>query len=323
MYDFVERASCPACRSLHTRQLFEAPFNSPVVGGLISRFYARDSELIGHVTYRLDKCLVCELVFQHYIGGRAFMEELYTNWVVGTNEPDTQFETYRRDIECKMLSRDAHEILTAAAFLQKPVSALKTLDYGMGWALWARIASHLGCDSYGSDLSVPRMDFAKRHGVKVLIDAELGGHRFDFINTEQVMEHLPRPLETVEALAGSLRPGGILKISVPLGDHASDAVRELRAAKSVDDWKNFMPVHPLEHINTFRRHSVRVMGAKAGLVEVRPNWLTRYAPYRTPGTWSLRKPRALMKELIRPYYQYHNSLNLYVWLRKPIVSAVS
>ena len=42
--------------------------------------------------------------------------------------------------------------------------------------------------------------------------------RFDFINTEQVFEHISEPLETLKELKTLLKPGGIIKISVPTAD---------------------------------------------------------------------------------------------------------
>ena len=46
---------------------------------------------------------------------------------------------------------------------------------------------------------------------------QLPDNNFDFIGTEQVVEHLSFPRETVMTLKNSLADGGILKISVPDG----------------------------------------------------------------------------------------------------------
>src|SRR5690349_7663374 len=104
-------------------------------------------------------------------------------------------------------SRDAHGIISAAAFLQKRPADLLTLDHGMGWAMWARVARTLGCRSHGTELSFTRAQFAREHGIDVLPTDAAPEGQFDFINTDQVMEHLPQVRPTVERLAGALRPG--------------------------------------------------------------------------------------------------------------------
>lgn len=316
MTQFVTRDACPACRSPRTVTRFEAPFASDVVGELIRNFYQRDPAVLGDAVYQLDECEDCGAVFQRMVGDDAFLGELYTDWVRHTDQPDTQIATYRRAIRNVRQSRDAHELMTIAAYLGRPLSALKTLDYGMGWALWARTAEQLGCQSFGSDLSQPRMEFAAGHGVRTIADAEISEHRFDFINTEQVMEHVPDPAGLTELLAGALAPGGVLKISVPAGDDADALIAEVRAARKAEDWQNYMPIHPLEHINTFRRSSLRAMTARCGLREVRPSLAQRYAFLRHAGAISPRAPRLALKELARPVYQYSNRRNLYAWFRR-------
>jgi 2-polyprenyl-3-methyl-5-hydroxy-6-metoxy-1,4-benzoquinol methylase len=255
------------------------------------------------------------LVFQHHIGGPELLSDLYTHWVHEPQDPEAEIDTYRDEIGNIPQSRDAHEIMAAAAFLRLPLKGLKTLDYGMGWALWARIAAHLGCASYGSDLAEPRMEFARRHGVAAIDDEEIGRHKFHFINTEQVFEHVPEPLALLRRLGRSLEPGGIVKISIPSGENADVQIAALNAGTYKGDYASIVPVQPLEHVNCFARHSVAVMAEEAGMEIVRPNLLQSYAFLRYPGTLAVSRPRKTLKELVRPWYQYRNPANIYVWLR--------
>lgn len=59
---------------------------------------------------------------------------------------------------------------------------------------------------------------------------EIPQHQFDFINTEQVFEHIPKPLETLRYLKKALKTNGVLKISVPT---ANDIEQRLE----IMDWK--------------------------------------------------------------------------------------
>jgi len=165
------------------------------------------------------------------------------------------------------------------------------------------------------------MAYARRHGVSTLSLEEVGDDRFHFINTEQVFEHLTDPLAVGQALAKSLRPGGILKISVPLAADAEAIAAQLRNDNASVDGERLMPVAPLEHINGFNYGAVAVFASKLGLEVVRPSLPTRYAFLTAPGAFSYREPVSIAKELIRPLWQDRNRRNLYVWLRKPATVA--
>lgn len=47
--------------------------------------------------------------------------------------------------------------------------------------------------------------------------ADLESESFDFINSEQVFEHLVEPRQALASLSRALRCGGLLRISVPNG----------------------------------------------------------------------------------------------------------
>jgi len=58
------------------------------------------------------------------------------------------------------------------------------------------MAAAFGCQASGPELTRKQADHARRAGVAVLTIDELPDARFDFINTEQVFEHLVDPRET-------------------------------------------------------------------------------------------------------------------------------
>jgi SAM-dependent methyltransferase len=138
------------------------------------------------------------------------------------------------------------------------------------------MAKAFGCGAYGSELSKDRIAYAQSNGLKVVEWDELPMHQFNLINTEQVFEHIPNPLETLRHLKKALAPGGLIKISVPT---ANDIQRRLK----IMDWKakkttknSLNPVAPLEHINFYRRNSIIKMAGIAGLEEVLIPLKTQY-----------------------------------------------
>jgi SAM-dependent methyltransferase len=187
----------------------------------------------------------------------------------------------------------------------------------MGWAMWARVAQLLGCKSYGTELSLPRVHYARKCGVEVLQLDSLPPERFDFVNTEQVMEHLPDFRTAADRLARSLRPGGILKISVPSADGIERTLWKLQHGRALTD-AEFVPIQPLEHVNSFTARSLFKFSAGLGLKQVRPTLRQRYSFLGRTGALSLRRPKNALKELARPFYTFSNRRNLYVWLQRPV-----
>lgn len=315
-YSFERRERCPACSERAHETVYSSAFSAGSIGVFIREYYHADPDWLREAPYELQRCGNCGLVFQHYVGGSELLSDLYTHWVEEPQDPEADIATYREEIRNVPLSRDAHEIMAVASYLGVSLESLKTLDYGMGWALWARIAARLGCDSYGSDLAVPRMEFAERHGVKTVEDQDIARVRFHFINTEQVFEHVPEPLQLLRRLSSALQPGGILKISVPSGDRVEELLSDLKEGRYGGDYPTIIPVQPLEHVNCFTRGSIAVMAEKAGVEIIRPSLFHGYAFLRRRGTIRLSRPKKALKELIRPWYQYRNPSNIYVWLRK-------
>jgi SAM-dependent methyltransferase len=137
---------------------------------------------------------------------------------------------------------------------------------------------------------------------------------FDFINTEQLIEHVADPAAMVAELASRLRPGGVLKISVPSQMGVRSTLEGLkRGGKPV--YGKIMPIFPLEHVNCFSAEGLVALGAKLGLRQVKPSYMQRFAflTRRKSVDWS--SPKRAARELVRPFWQWRNPRNLYVWLQ--------
>jgi 2-polyprenyl-3-methyl-5-hydroxy-6-metoxy-1,4-benzoquinol methylase len=104
-------------------------------------------------------------------------------------------------------------------------------DFGMGHGRWALLAKGFECQSYGTELTDELIEHAKSNGINVISWDEIPQYSFDFINTEQVFEHISKPLQTLHHLKKSLKDEGILKISVP---PANDIDRRLK----IMDWES-------------------------------------------------------------------------------------
>jgi 2-polyprenyl-3-methyl-5-hydroxy-6-metoxy-1,4-benzoquinol methylase len=265
--------------------------------------------------YEVDRCTDCRLIFQRYVGGAALLSALYEDWLNSSYDPD-QDASYQDSVAHPARTRDGHELLAAAHTLRRPLSSLRVLDYGMGWGLWARIAHELGAHALGYDLSPTRRVYASRHGIEVVDVDALPNLAIDFINADQVLEHVSAPLETARLFAQTLRPGGIVKIAVPRADGIDRRLRlpEWSVAKSSRN--SLTAIHPLEHVNCFSARALTRLLEGAHLVPMRISLAAYSAFVLTPGGIP-RRPISLGKAFARPLYNTFSRSNLYAWFRKP------
>lgn len=307
---FDIRDSCPACGSTDTVARFDCRFDEPPIAPFLADYYGLDpSWLDGR--YRAEQCRSCASWFQAEVGNPALLERLYADWVFDVGDPMND-PLYAFDMAHPRQSRDGHEAMAAAAVLGLDLAGLRTLDYGMGWASWARVAAMLGCQSHGHDLAPDRMAFAAGHGIA----PHAPGNQYHFINAEQVFEHLPDPRGTIAMLAEALLPGGILKISLPSPRGLAEALAALTPGRGKADAGAIMPLHPLEHVNCFSRAGLSALGKSAGLAVHPPPVAASFAFLRHAGSLDPANPRKAAKELVRPFYQRLNPRNHLVWMRK-------
>ena len=278
--------------------MYRCPFTEPPIRDYLEDFYSPQGkvqfEYLEGATYFLNECETCGLIFQKEVPNDVLMGILYETWI----DPEKAFLSHQEQNGLHRCSSYAQEIMQIIAYLGKKPSSLYVLDFGMGWGQWAIMAKAFGCNSYGSELSEERRRCAQAGGIVVLSWDEIPQHQFDFINTEQVFEHLPDPLGTLMHLAKAVGPGGVLKISVPT---ANDIARRLR----IMDWRaprgtrnSLNAVAPLEHINCFRRKSLIKMAALAGMGEVFVPLLRQYQ-FATDWSGAMR----IAKNVLLPIYR--------------------
>lgn len=311
---FVEREACPACGSSHSHTLLIRPYNEGALRLFLTRYYSAAENLDAWLeggTYQLERCAACQLVFQRFVGSEPLLSALYDRWLNNTYYPGTP--AFLAQVGAPSRTRDGHELFAAAHALGRPVPRLRVLDYGMGWGLWAQIAKRLGAQVFGYDLSKRRREHARSKGISVVAPEAFAEVQADFINADQILEHVTEPLAVVSQLASAVRPGGIVKISVP---RARDIVRRLEEL----DWdapkgsrSSLHVVQPLEHVNCFDSRSLEALCGRVGLRRIAVPWAAYGAFARVPGAIPWADPRRLAKSLLRPAYHKLSSTKLYAW----------
>ena len=308
---FITRPCCPGCKSISHKTIYSCGFLESPVKEYIESFYSCQGgvefEYLKGNKFVLRECNDCGLIYQEEIPNEFLMGKLYEEWI----DPEIVFNQDLHNHGLDYYALYAQEIMVLIAYLNTKPGQLKYFDFGMGWGRWAIMAMAFGCDTYGSELSHTRLEFAKSRGIKVITWKEILDHQFDFINTEQVFEHIPEPLETLMYLKKALKSGGIIKISVPDG-------HDIKRRLSVLDWTapkysrySLNAVSQLEHINCFNRASMIEMADIAGLEIVN---LPLRIQYTHATNWKLIKPA--LKNILYPLYHDVLKRGTYIFFRQ-------
>lgn len=252
--NFLIRETCPGCHGGDQAILYRCEFTESPIREHVREYHLSDAE---GASYVLAECGRCSLIYQREVAGPDLMQRIYD---------DPRGQRPRRGPTLAQRYRHAYEVMRVTRYLELPPEEIKILDFGMGRGEWVLVARAFGCDAYGFDISERHSEFAAKNNVPVLGREELGEHRFDFINTEQVFEHLADPLDTLILLKGALKPGGMIKISVPNGRKFKRAIRRIDHL----DFGAIKPAQPLIHVNCFTRASLIGMAEAAEMREVFP-----------------------------------------------------
>jgi 2-polyprenyl-3-methyl-5-hydroxy-6-metoxy-1,4-benzoquinol methylase len=265
---FDSRSECPGCGSHQFTTIYQSPYDKDPLRNYLYNFYVPkgivEFEYLKNASYILCECEKCSMVFQRDIPNDSLMERLYGHWI----EPKSAFCRHQEQ-GIGIYLYYAQEIMRIISYFNRPSSSLSFFDFGMGWGSWALMAKAFGCDSYGSEVSAERIENARSNGIKIVTLEELPQQQFDFINTEQVLEHVPEPLKTLRHLKSSLKKDGIIKVSVPTANNIKARLKKM-------DWEaprgtkySLNPVAPLEHINFYTRKALVTMAAEAGMKEAK------------------------------------------------------
>ena len=303
------RIRCPACASKDFKTIYENRFDQPPLKDYLLDFYSQRAEFkyLEGASYILYECKNCGLIYQRDIPNKALMEKLYGQWIA----PIQALESHTQQMDLSDYAYNSQEILQIISYLRKKPSSLRFFDFGMGTGQWALMAKGFECQSYGTELATELIERAKSNGINVVTWDDIPQHSFDFINIEQVFEHISEPLKTLRHLNKSLKNNGLLKISVPPAYNIDRRLKVMDWKAPIDSSNSLNPVAPLEHINCFRRSSILKMAEEAGMHEV---FIPIKIQYRYTTDWNSIKKIA--KNIIRPIYRNILKKQNYIVLKK-------
>ena len=304
---FNLRERCPACESRNFYKITEIEYNDPKMLSYLSKSYRLDPSDFESIAegsyYRILQCQACSLLFQGYVPSESFLTVIYDDYIDPSNS-----------LLKKTLTKE-HSRLYQGDFalirklLGKASSDIRILDYAAGWGNWISLAYNSGFKTYALELSEHRKSHLASIGIQVVDESQLANLSMDFVNCDQIFEHLIDPIVVLKSIRKSLNENGLVRILVP---HSFFPDREVSLLdRSISNGFKIPDIlAPLEHLNYFEKKSLRALAHSAGfeLVEVS---LLKYISSSNYGGAGMKE---LLKTIIRPYYRRYFS-NI-VFLRK-------
>ena len=307
---FVKLNCCPVCKSKETKLVYSCNYLEPPIIDYLKSFYGSkgniDWENLRGSSYILNECFKCGLIYQEQIPNELFMKKIYNEYITPNISQINNTELlFKKNIAY------AQEIMITLNYFKTINRKLKLLDFGMGWGRWCSMAKAFGCDVYGTELSESRIKYAKSMGIKLIDRDEILNYKFDFINTEQVFEHISSPLETLKYLSNSLNQHGLIKISVPDGVNIKKRLKRLDWSARKGDKYSLNLVSPLEHINCFKRATLIKMADLAGLELAK---IPIFIQLAYTSNWN--GVKQIIKNIGKPFYRNLLKRGTYLFFKK-------
>lgn len=170
------------------------------------------------------------------------------------------FSDYERDEEWWKMNYE--ELLEKYLELQQGPTTKRLLDIGSGPGLFLKVAQDYDFSVLGIEPSEQAFRYStERYNCKVLnstieeLDASI--HKFDFIHSALVLEHIREPFEFVRKAHQMLENGGLFSVIVP-NDFSPIQGINLKLGKH--PWW----VSPFEHLNYFNKATIKRLFEKTG-----------------------------------------------------------
>lgn len=276
--DFTEALTCPVCRGDNTNDYLNSPYCESVVEEYLFGYYNLSGNLnrdayadtFRGIDYVLAECATCGALFQRNRPGPRLLEMVYDSWI-STQSSGRQAYSSMSLVDSQHYFSEALKLVATTLRLASipNLPELRVLDHGMGNGAFALALKACLVDVSGTEFAANRIAFGKENGIRMYeVSSPLPHGHFHLINTEQVMEHIPDPWETIRHLVESLAPGGILKISVPFNRWVEAGERKINWDAGRYARYSPMPLAPLEHLNYYSRRTFDTIAKEFGLRRV-------------------------------------------------------
>lgn len=255
--------TCPFCGGNEFVMLLEMDAQKALRGSYGNHMKKADKNIEG--VFPIVRCQDCAFVYSRHLLDAQYLHMIYEKVLSPSHDRNYAHSfTY-----LKAMTAIYHLLLFTLDEAAYKDRVVKVLDYGAGWGQFLEVAKNPRNEVYGFETSPERNNYMKSKGITVLESRQeiLDNAPYDIICCNQVIEHLPDPLDAVKFIGEILHADGSAWISAPF---YSDEVLTTRIAEynnfsSNSRWEEYpFTLNPFEHLNYFSPESFKKFIEKAG-----------------------------------------------------------
>ncbi len=257
------RTACPFCNNNQFKILYKKEYNSFDLKKFLNDYYKNPKihEILISEFYEIVECNKCKGLYQNTIPDEELSLFIYEE-LISSQQSFEKKVLY--PIQPKEYIFDAKII---EKLVRKKNNEINILEFGAGWGFWARFMKSKNFNIETVEISNSRSKYLEETKVHNYMSLKTIDKKYDLIFSNQVLEHIPFPLETIKELKTKLLNGGIMYHKFP-----SSFLFKKKLSKKYIPQKDC--AHPLEHINIFNKNCFNEMCKILGLKQINVNNLS-------------------------------------------------
>ena len=247
--DLVDRLECPLCRAGNAARLF--PVSPNIFLGsnaTIDDKQLDSSGLLGLPHIEIVECGACCFRFCGQTLSDYWTSIFWNDVYLPEESQSKIFKASKRRSNIAIWSKLSQFLLSGRI---ADGETINVLDFGSGWGDFLLTARAPGVRTVGVEISPPKVEFAKQHGIEIYPSiADIPGDlRFHAFHCDQVFEHIADPLSVMRQIEPLLAPEFIGFVSVP--NYSDDRVRSLATRINAGTDVQDKDLITWDHVNYF------------------------------------------------------------------------
>ena len=308
--------NCPLCASTQSQQL--ATMDAQQI--IQSNTYYDDSlytklNIKPNDSFSISQCTTCQFVFSSSIPSQAFLSSLYE-----TNDTAGEARIFARPDRAAFLFKSLSTLLTTMARLQpsQHQKKLRILDIGCAYGVGSLglAMQHYPYEISGVELSESTRNYLEQQGMTTYRTTEdiPSNQSFDGILLNDILEHIPEPLNFLEKIRSISHPNTAIWVNVPnFVDWRLSTIVQQANSGSTQVPKDF---NPWEHLSYFSPqsldHALATIGAHR-LHSPTSDYAIRHDSIKECIKTSIRFVRDIMRLHQNTYFNRNTTTSIYTF----------
>ncbi|WP_440653607.1 class I SAM-dependent methyltransferase, partial [Candidatus Pelagibacter sp. HIMB1506] len=253
--NLLERFDCPFCEKNKFKSIYKKNYSNIRLSNFIQKYYKSVTlnEILKSKYYNLCKCLNCEGIFQKFIPNNELSNFLYDE-IISTNESYNKKLNFIENNKNKL----EQDFLMISNLFNGKLKNIKILEFGSGWGYWSKFMKSKSLNVSTCEFSKKRHQYLVKNHIRNFRFLEQINEKFDFIYSEEVLEHVAYPLKSLNQLNKILNINGYMFHRFP-----SSFLFETKLNERYIPNKDC--AHPLEHINIIKKRTFYKMSQSLNL----------------------------------------------------------